>query len=134
MLAGPLESLRKQASTLQRSTAGIGRIAELFRKQPAVRSSGQGHQALPPGALSVHFDDVSFAYLQYELPDSKAHEDPEEDQNAGLVLREVSFSLAAGRVLGVLGRTGSGKTTLTRLLFRLYDPSEGAVKLGGADI
>jgi ABC-type multidrug transport system fused ATPase/permease subunit len=49
-------------------------------------------------------------------------------------LRDVSFSLAAGRVLGVLGRTGSGKTTLTRLLFRLYDPTAGSVKLGGVDI
>ena len=47
------------------------------------------------------------------------------------MLRDVSFRLAAGRVLGVLGRTGSGKTTLTRLLFRLYDPTGGAGSAGG---
>jgi ABC-type multidrug transport system fused ATPase/permease subunit len=49
-------------------------------------------------------------------------------------LREVSFRLEPGRVLGVLGRTGSGKTTLTRLLFRLYDVSAGAIRVGGDDV
>jgi ATP-binding cassette subfamily B protein len=133
MLAGPLDSLRKQASNLQRSTAGIGRIADLFRKQPDVRSLEEGQQELPPGALSVQFEGVSFAYADQE-PDGREEREDLEDQEAGLVLRDVSFSLPAGRVLGVLGRTGSGKTTLTRLLFRLYDPTGGAVKLGDVDI
>jgi len=128
MLAGPLESLRKQANNLQRSTAGIGRISALFRMQPSVRAGGR--EVLPPSALSVHFDGISFAYADAEPENVETREDREE----GLVLRDVSFSLAAGRVLGVLGRTGSGKTTITRLLFRLYDPSQGAVKLGGVDI
>jgi len=52
----------------------------------------------------------------------------------GQVLRDLDFTLAPGKVLGVLGRTGSGKTTLTRLLFRLYDPSQGAIRLGGVDL
>jgi ABC-type multidrug transport system fused ATPase/permease subunit len=47
------------------------------------------------------------------------------------VLRDVSFELQPGRLLGLLGRTGSGKTTLTRLLFRLYDVDEGSIRLGG---
>jgi len=50
------------------------------------------------------------------------------------VLDSVSFDLAPGKALGLLGRTGSGKTTLTRLLFRLYDPVVGAITLGGVDI
>jgi ATP-binding cassette subfamily B protein len=50
------------------------------------------------------------------------------------VLHDLSFRLAAGRTLGLLGRTGSGKTTLTRLLLRLYDPQAGAVRLGGRDL
>jgi ABC-type multidrug transport system fused ATPase/permease subunit len=50
------------------------------------------------------------------------------------VLRDVSFALAPGEVLGVLGRTGSGKTTLTRLLLRLSDPASGSVCLGGIDL
>jgi ATP-binding cassette, subfamily B, bacterial len=128
MLAGPLEGLRKQASNLQRATAGIARIAELFRIQPGVGTGGR--RALPPGPLAVEFDQVSFAYADSETPGS----DTPENEEAGLVLRDVSFSLAAGRVLGVLGRTGGGKTTLARLLFRLYDPGGGAVRLGGVGI
>jgi ABC-type multidrug transport system fused ATPase/permease subunit len=50
------------------------------------------------------------------------------------VLHDVTFDLPPGRVLGVLGRTGSGKTTLTRLLFRLYDPAQGSIRLGGVDL
>ena len=127
MLAEPLDSLRRQASALQRATAGIGRIAALLRLEPVVRGGGQ---ALPPGALAVQFAGVSFGYAGAEAPDGAgAAED-----DGGLALRDVSFRLAAGRTLGVLGRTGSGKSTLARLLFRLYDPAAGAVTLGGVDI
>ena len=56
---------------------------------------------------------------------------PPESSEGARVLHDISFSLAPGRVLGVLGRTGSGKTTLTRLLFRLYDPSAGTIRLDG---
>jgi ATP-binding cassette subfamily B protein len=63
--------------------------------------------------LAVTFDEVSFSYTA-ELP----------------VLQKLSFHLEPGQVLGLLGRTGSGKTTLARLLFRLYEPTAGAIRLG----
>ena len=50
------------------------------------------------------------------------------------MLRELSFRVHAGRALGILGRTGSGKTTITRLLARLYDPGAGRVTLSGVDL
>jgi ABC-type multidrug transport system fused ATPase/permease subunit len=50
------------------------------------------------------------------------------------VLQDVSFRLEPGTVLGLIGRTGSGKTTISRLLFRLYDPAAGAIRLGGVDL
>lgn len=55
-------------------------------------------------------------------------------KNKELVLHDISFRLSPGRVIGLLGRTGSGKTTLTRLLFRLYDPDEGSILLGSQGV
>jgi ATP-binding cassette subfamily B protein len=71
---------------------------------------------VPEGALPLAFEEVTFSY--------------EEDEP---VLRDLSFQLKPGTVLGLLGRTGSGKTTLARLVYRLYDPQAGAVLLGGVD-
>lgn len=103
LLAQPLETIRSQLQNLQQADAGIARIGQLL----AVRSRvAAGTAAVPAGALTVEFRDVCFGY----------------DEGQERALERVSFSLAAGRRLGVLGRTGSGKTTLARLLFRMYDP------------
>ncbi len=117
MLQQPLEQITNQLQELQRASASIQRIAELRAIRPRI-VDGPGC-ALPNGALPVEFDDVSFAY-QDEAADD-------------LVLKALSFRLAPGRVLGLLGRTGSGKTTISRLLFRFYDPTSGVVRLGGTD-
>ena len=80
--------------------------------------SRDGHGAtLPPGQLPVEFNGVSFSYTP-----------------GVTVLRDLSLRLEADRTLGLLGRTGSGKTTMSRLLFRFYDPNEGSVRLGETDI
>lgn len=50
------------------------------------------------------------------------------------VLESINLDIAPGRVVGLLGRTGSGKTTISRLLFRLYDVQQGAIRLDGADV
>lgn len=114
MLRQPIELLTRQMNSFQRAAGGIVRVHELFATQPRV-TDGSG-ATLPEGALSVELDGVSFAY------------------EAEPVLRDVSFHVEPGEVLGLLGRTGSGKTTISRLLFRLYDPTEGTVRLGGCDI
>jgi ATP-binding cassette subfamily B protein len=92
------------------------------------------------GPLAVTFDRVSFDYHDQDAALSggdAATESQETEQDAPPpepVLHNVSFQLAPGRVLGLLGRTGGGKTTVTRLLFRLYDPDAGAVCLGENDL
>jgi ABC-type multidrug transport system fused ATPase/permease subunit len=68
---------------------------------------------------------------EIEMDGSSVVGRPSSDQ---LVLDAINFTLAPGEVLGLLGRTGSGKTTMTRLLFRLYDLNGGAIRLGGVDI
>jgi ABC-type multidrug transport system fused ATPase/permease subunit len=135
MLAEPLEHIRWQAQDLQKATAGINRIQELFRLRPQVVETGAA--PLPGGALAVTFDHVSFAYDDGPGANGGSAVPAADDVPAAgpdRVLHDVSFALPPGRVLGVLGRTGSGKTTITRLLFRLYDPAAGRIGLGGVDI
>ncbi len=114
-LRRPLEQISRQVQDLQQAAAGIARVRELLDTRSAI-TDGAG-APLPGGALAVTFAGVSFGYDAGEP-----------------VLREVSVDLPAGRTLGVLGRTGGGKTTLARLLFRLHDPDVGTIRLGGVDL
>jgi ATP-binding cassette subfamily B protein len=115
LLRQPIEQLSREAQDLQRATAGIGRIQDLLETRSIVVDGPDG--PLPDGPLPVAFEGVDFAY-DADSP----------------TLQDVTFRLQAGEVLGLIGRTGSGKTTVSRLLFRLYDPTAGAVRLGGVDL
>ena len=115
ILAFPLSTITDQIDDLQQASAGVARIAAL-RDTPVSVVRGGG-RTLPPGPPAIEFVHVTFGY--------KADEP---------VLRDISFLLPAGEILGLLGRTGSGKTTISRLLFRLYDPQRGTIRLAGADI
>ncbi len=115
VLRQPTEQIRNEVQDLQQADASIGRVEALLGTAPLL-ADGPG-VALPPGPLAVELDGVSFGYAE-----------------GTPVLRDVSVCLQPGRVLGVVGRTGSGKTTLTRLLPRFYDPQAGVVRLGGVDV
>ena len=141
MLSEPLENIREQARDLQQAGAGIARVNRILRQQPRVRETGRA--SLPAGPLAVEFRDVTFRYddaeqVENDGRDTAADGTPETVQTPGaahdVVLDDISFRLERGAVLGLLGRTGSGKTTLTRLLFRLYDPTSGAILLDGMDL
>jgi ATP-binding cassette, subfamily B, bacterial len=114
MMRLPLDRLQRQMNSFQQATGGIVRVRELLAIQPIV-VDGAG-TIFADTAHAVELDDVSFAYA----------DEP--------VLRGVSFQIEPGEVLGLLGRTGSGKTTISRLLFRLHDPISGVVRLDGTDI
>ncbi|CAN5446111.1 ABC transporter ATP-binding protein [soil metagenome] len=109
----PLREITNEIQNLQKAAAGIVRVDALFDEQSKIYQHAR--YSLPDGPLSVTFEQVIFGYAEQEP-----------------VLKQISFQLAPGKVLGLLGRTGSGKTTLTRLLFRLYDSTTGSIHLGGA--
>lgn len=110
----PIEQVTQEFQELQKAAGGILRIDQLRRR--VSRLDETGTEPIGTGPLGVEFDGVGFAY---------------EDRP---VLHDIDFALAPGTVLGLLGRTGGGKTTITRLIARLYDPVSGAVRVGGVDL
>ncbi|WP_068776316.1 ABC transporter ATP-binding protein [Paenibacillus sp. FJAT-26967] len=116
LLAGPLDAIRELIENLQRAEANIKRVGQLLDLTPDIRESSDAAE-LADGPVSVQCRSLTFGYSKEET-----------------VLREIQFRLEAGESLGIVGRSGSGKTSLVRLLVRLYDPLEGDVLLGGMDI
>jgi ATP-binding cassette, subfamily B, bacterial len=116
MLRQPIEQIRTQLQEMQKAAAGAARVSDLLAERATV-AEPHDPRPLPRGLLASVFGRVSFG---------DGWPDP--------VLRDVSFDLPAGRVLAIVGRTGSGKSTIARLLARLYDPVRGVVRLGGVPL
>jgi len=115
LLTNSLIEITFHLDGFQKALASIQRVTELHSATSAI-VDGEGG-LLPDGPLALRFEHVTFGYA------------PEK-----LVLHDISFELRSGRTLGILGRTGSGKTTLTRLLYRGYDVQQGTILLGNTDI
>jgi ATP-binding cassette, subfamily B, bacterial len=116
LIERPLEELVHQLETVQKANGAMVRVIDLLEVQPAIVD--RGTTPPPPGALSIACHDVSFAYADDEQ----------------LILHDIDLEIAAGRSVGVVGRTGSGKTTFSRLLLRLVEATTGTVSLGGVAV
>ena len=116
MLEAPLDQITQQLQEFQKAAAGLRRVREMLEFK---RDVTEGDRSMPASTdgLRVEFDNVRFSY-----------------EGSQEVLKGISFKLEPGETLGVLGRTGSGKTTLIRLLFRLYDATDGRVLMNGVDL
>ena len=129
MLRRPVEQITRQLSDLQQAAAGLGRVRALMAERNTI-VDGPGETMVVNGPLAVAFDRVTFTY-----PLDPAEQTVEGASRAdGPAIADLSFILPAGGRLGLLGRTGSGKTTIARLLARLYDPQAGSITLGGRDL
>jgi ATP-binding cassette, subfamily B, bacterial len=111
LLGKPLEQFREQLLDIQKASASIIRINELFSmKSQIIESTNKSTPS--EDTISLQLKKVSFEY----------------EENTP-VLKDVSFDLPSGKVLGILGHTGCGKTTLARLIVRFYDPKAGDILL-----
>jgi subfamily B ATP-binding cassette protein MsbA len=115
LIPDPLKRLLAVAGPLQQ---GIAAGASVFAELETPAEPAGGTRPLARARGEVEFRDVSFSYTA----------------DKGVVLRDVSFKVAAGSTLAIVGRSGSGKSTLMSLLPRFYDPDAGAVLIDGVDI
>lgn len=115
ILLVPLKNIVAEISDLQHVKASLIRINELLDYKNKVTDSGK--RVINEKDLSIQFQNVSFSYTE-----------------SNLVLKNVSFDIPANKMVGVIGRTGSGKTTLARLIYRLCDPREGIISVNGINI
>lgn len=112
----PMEDIVDRIEMVQKASAAMVRVAKLRAERPSIVDPADPHSP-PPGPLSVGFEQVDFDYGDGQP-----------------VLTGIDLELAAGRTVGVVGRTGGGKSTLSRLVLRLVDATSGTVRLGGVPI
>ncbi len=118
LMYGPIKKLSRVNANLQQAMAASERIFELLDTHTEVQERA-GAVVLPPFTGAIDFTDVSFGY---------------EDGHGRNTLRGVSFSIRAGQMVAIVGRSGAGKTTLVNLLPRFYDVTRGAITIDGRDI
>ncbi len=117
LFLSPLWALSRQANQIGKSLVSGERIIELLNAEPSVKESPDARPA-PAFEGHVTFEDVHFAY----------------EDEAGEVLRGMDFDVEAGSRVALVGLSGAGKTTVTSLIARLYDPQRGRVLIDGEDV
>jgi ATP-binding cassette subfamily B protein len=115
LVGRPLEDVVQQLETVQKANGAMVRVLDLLAVEASIVD--EGTTSPPPGPLGVEFDGVTFEY-----------------GDGRPVLHDVDLVIGAGRSVGIVGRTGSGKTTASRLVLRLIEATSGTVRLGGVPV
>jgi ATP-binding cassette, subfamily B, bacterial MsbA len=115
---GPIKKLSRVNANLQQAAAASERIFEVLDVHTEVMSRPDA-APMPPFTREIEFKDVTFAY---------------EDGHGRSTLRGVSFTIRAGQMVAIVGRSGAGKTTLVNMLPRFYDVTTGAITIDGRDV
>lgn len=117
LLVEPVQTLVETLDRAQSAAAGLARILTVLDEPVDIADPGDAGVALPAGVLDVRFRGVRFRY-----------------PTGGDVLRDIDVHIPPGRKIAVVGETGSGKSTFTKLVTRLLDATEGVVEVGGVDV
>ncbi|MFN8077883.1 MAG: ABC transporter ATP-binding protein [Kineosporiaceae bacterium] len=134
-LYGPLTALTNVRVDVMTALVSFERVFEILDLRPLVRDAPQARD-LPAGPLDVDLEGVSFAYPAAEDVSLASLEQvsASDRRGAGEILHEIDLHVPAGSLVALVGPSGAGKTTITSLVARLYDPTSGVVRLGGTDL
>ncbi|MEN3009627.1 MAG: ABC transporter ATP-binding protein [Candidatus Bipolaricaulaceae bacterium] len=116
MMVWPMMALGNVVNVLQRGAASMARIQKILATEPAIQSPPKPKPL--PASKTIEFRNLTFAYPGVAKP----------------ALHDITLRIEEGMTLGVVGLTGSGKSTLVRLIPRIYDPPPGTLFLGGVDV
>ncbi|WP_392466191.1 ABC transporter ATP-binding protein [Arsenicicoccus cauae] len=135
-LYGPLTALSNVRVDVMTALVSFERVFEVLDLRPLVREV-EHPRAIPAEAVSVELEDVVFAYPsadEISLESLEQGSATGDRAGGGPVLRGVSFRVEPGQLVALVGPSGAGKTTITSLVARLYDPTSGRVRVGGVDL
>jgi ATP-binding cassette subfamily B protein len=134
-LYGPLTALSNVRVTVMSALVSFDRVFEVLDLEPMIKERPDAG-ALPPGPVAVEFDAVEFRYPSAEDVSLASLESVAKLDQApsAPVLHGVTFRAEPGQMVALVGPSGAGKTTITALANRLYDPTAGEVRVGGLDI
>jgi len=116
IIMGPLQQIGNVINTMQRSGASLERVNELLGEEPDV-------QQIPEAETLHNMQEIKIKNLTFRYPGSSSP-----------ALKDIHLQIQAGRTVGIVGKTGSGKSTLVKLLLRTYEPPEGSIFINGTDI
>jgi ATP-binding cassette subfamily B protein len=141
-LYGPITALSNVQVDVMTALVSFDRVFEVLDLKPLIAEKPDAVPLRAAGlaaAPAIEFDQVSFRYpraseVSLASLESIALPVPEQDGPAQPVLRDISFTAPPGRLTALVGPSGAGKTTITHLVSRLYDPDQGTVRIGGQDL
>lgn len=116
IIMGPLQQIGNVINTIQRSGASLERVNDLLNEEPDV-------QEIPDAETLQNMQEIKINDLTFRYPGSSSP-----------ALKNIQLQIHAGRTVGIVGKTGSGKSTLVKLLLRTYEPPEGSIFINGTDI
>jgi ATP-binding cassette subfamily B protein len=134
-LYAPLVGLSNVQVSIMTALVSFERVFEVLDLPPMIRESAQA-VPIPPGPASIEFDRVAFRYpsaAEVSLASLESIAVPDKRPQK-TVLRDISFRIAPGQLVALVGPSGAGKTTITHLVPRLYDAQSGVVRIGGIDV
>ncbi|GIP44034.1 ATPase [Paenibacillus sp. J45TS6] len=116
MIMGPLQQIGNVINMMQRSGASLERVNSLLAEIPDVRETSDAKPL-------KQVEDIQIQELSFKYPGSKE-----------FALKDINLVIPSGKTVGIVGRTGSGKSTLVKLLLRIYEPPAGTIKVSGTDV